>query len=431
MFALLGLILVTSSFYLAQVWSHKPKTVEARYTVGVEAGNYSASYVQLRLPLFPYLNGSMLHGCESGADLSPGKGYVNVTFHDIKPHTVGYCQFSVQPFETESPEMYGASEYRTGIQGNLYFTNDLTMYRLERIVIVVSVLQNVGFTSFLTVTESLATYPNGASSEAIRYSVVQDFTVLLIIVMAASAGLLCAKVLTMPMKTRRLGGVIIESFPYLTICLFVITTLIYIYVGLVDEPSISAWVVSGFTTNRWFNYVLNSPTNVFFHYNSSHFEGNMYFALPWNGVMLGLLPLGFLLESILRVRRSLMLAVYLLTPYAGIVGIRYGSLFGYGASLSVFGLAGLCVVAAYYSLHTATLLGRARRILLFAVVLYVGYSVIAYLSGYVFPVALWRFTGLISVGNLKADAISHILAIIVPLTLIALYVRANPSKLFR
>lgn len=116
-------------------------------------------------------------------------------------------------------------------------------------------------------------------------------------------------------------------------------------------------------------------------------------------------------------KRQLVLAVYLLTPYLGIVGLWYGVLFGYGASLSVFGLAGVSIVAAYYSR--------------FAAVLYVGYVVTVDLGGYLFPIALERFTGLTALGPSKVDAVSHILSVIVPLTLIALRVRGNPPQLFR
>jgi len=428
---LLGVLFIGFASILTQVWSESPRSIEVKYLVEVLAGNVTVRDLELRLFLLPYLNGSLRQGPMGSARLSSGRGYVNITFDEIKPHNLAYCAFTVEPFSPVSPDQFGVSRYETGISGTIDFQNDLRLYGLEKIVVLISVFQRVGFTSFFTVTEAHVSHKDRWYREEIRYRAVQAFEIMLLLTTVMWGVLLSSQILRLLERTRKVAETISYDFPYVTLTFFVVTTLIYIYLGLVGEEGASSMIIRGVSPNPWLNYMVNSPLNAFFHLDSSHFEGNMLSVLPWKGVPLGLLPLGFVLETVLKVKRKLILATYLLTPYLDIVGIRYGWVYGCGASLSLFGLTGICVVASYHSLLSAQPVKAALRILRFGAALYVGYAVINYIAGYLFPMIPERFTGLITVGTWKVDVVSHILSAIVPLLLIALCARRNPSKLFR
>jgi len=389
------------------------------------------------LYLLPYLNGSLIETYPNGAEISPGTGYVNITFREIRPHYLQSCRFSVVPLRPEPARQYGLSAHGTGIEGQAEFSSVAQQHQLERIVVLVAVRETVGFASFFTVTEAHVTHGGGWYRDTVRYRAFQDFGIMLVLLMIAAGSLLFAEILGLTRRGQRSSRVVRKDFPYLTLVIFFATTLAYIFFGLVGEDGISDMPTICSIPEPVINYAICAPLNVFSHFNTEHFEGNMFSVLPWQGVTLGLLPVGFIAESILRVRRRLVLGTYFLSSYLAIVGVRYGSIVpGYGASLSVYGLAGLCVVASYHCLFSAQIHrgGRLLRITRFCATLYVGFAIVSYLSGYLYPIALSRFAQPISSWlspMVTVDALSHVVSVVVPMIVVAFYCRKTPRKLFR
>jgi uncharacterized membrane protein YidH (DUF202 family) len=420
-----------------QSWSSVPRTDEARYAVHVYAGNASVTGMKVRLRLLPFLNGSLINGCEGDPSVSVENGYASVDFGEVRPHETRKCVFSVSPFSGRQPAQYTLFQPQAGIHNCIDYSSLIQEHAFERIVVLVSVSQSMGFVSFPTLTESYVGEDGGHAEPIIRDARL-DFAVLICILSVALGVLASAEVLRAFSRTRRMGSILLESFPYLTLSIFVLTTSVYLFVGLAAEDGMWGKLPYCVVSEPFLNFLVCSPLNAFSHYTSAHFQGNMFSSLPWEGISLGLLPIGFVAESILRIRRRWIVLTYFAASYLGIVGMRCGLFVaGIGASLSVDGLAGLSLVAAYYGLFSSeTVTGNSvRRVILFSTALYVGFAAIWYVGGYLLPIDFEKFVCLIPSPRLsstvKVDAVAHILSVLVPLVGWAVYSQRKSHALFR
>lgn len=421
-----GMLTVIASISLVSSLSSVPTSLQATYRLRVVGGNSTVTGFTIDIYLAPGLNGSLVSKCDSNSSsILTSPGYVNISINRILPNMATGCEFSVRT----NPNVITVNTDWS------YFVNAARrQYELSDVELVVSILERTGLTSFDAVSYKDICVPQNCGAGFIKQYIVYDFEVMLALLDLSSVTLLLAIMRKHTRQSRYGSSQVVDNFPYCTLLVYFANAMIFFFVGVVQENGAAAAITNSYNPQSvFFNFLIGSIVNSFFHTTSGHFESNMYTVVPWIGVSSGILPIGFISESIFKVRRRrILLPTYLIANYVSFIELRYNATGpGVGASLSLYAIAGLSVVAGYCCFVSRTD-NPKLRLVRYLGFLYVGYAIIVYLSYYLYPLDLSRFTGLITIWSFpisKSDALAHLLAGSLPIVFFGMTSWLIPSKL--
>lgn len=247
-----------------------------------------------------------------------------------------------------------------------------------------------------------------------RVEVLRGFLLSITLSLVAFTMLFLFRSSSRDLRRRKILQELYVRFPALTLTLIFVSTGVYLFIGAMDEDTLARrtfFSMMGILGPLMSFLVLN-PIGTLLHLNFNHFMSNTVGIDFPNVFPLGLLALGTIAESYVKVSRKMYLLIFFVAGYSSVILLPFGGGTGYGASYAFYWLLGTTVIALYTKGKQT--FGR-MQVVHYAIMLYTGFMFWGAIWGYLFPFSLQRlFQNTISD---TPHPLGHLFALLMPFLL--------------